>query len=429
MFKFFALLLVVMATTTSGYSDPPPAAPASIAASAINSIGIDLLHQTGRGDANALLSPYSIETALTMTYAGADGATRDEMARVLHLRGDGTQVANEFAALQGQIDGLVQRSVEQSDRVKKYGGKEDPITLEVANRLFGQQGYDFRPAFLDLLKTKYDAPFQAMDFVHDAAGATKTINDWVEQKTKQRIRDLVPNGALDKYTRLVLVNALYFKAPWSEPFSDRATQPLHFHIGGGAAAMVPTMSIEKSFGYAKSDGLTIVSLPYQGGGLQFLIILPDDTNGLMKVEGGLTAKQLAGWANLPGREVKLFLPKFKIEPPTLPLGEALQKLGMTSAFDKPRGSANFDLIAPRRPNDYLYISDVFHKTFLSVDEKGTEAAAATAVVMMMALSAHPIPPKPVEVRVDHPFILAIQHRASGACLFLGHVADPRATGQ
>src|ERR1700743_3852828 len=121
------------------------------------------------------------------------------MARVLHLQGDGAQVANEFAALQGQIDGLVQQSVDRADRIKKDGGKEDPITLAVANRLFGQQGYDFRPAFLDLLKTKYNAPFQAMDFVRGADGATKTINDWVEQKTKQRIRNLIPSGALNKY--------------------------------------------------------------------------------------------------------------------------------------------------------------------------------------------------------------------------------------
>jgi serpin B len=425
MSKFFATFLLVMAVMTSAYSNPPPAAPASIAASAINSIGIDLLHQTGRADANALLSPYSIETALTMAYAGADGATRDEMARVLHLRGDGAQVASEFAALQGRIDALVQRSAEQSEQIKKDGGKMDPITLDVANRLFGQQGYDFRPAFLDLLKAQYQAPFQAMDFVHGADGATKTINDWVEQKTQKRIRDLIPSGALNKYTRLVLVNALYLKASWAEQFSEGATHPLPFHVGGDAAVNVPTMNIQKSFGYTKENGVTVVSLPYGGGELQFLIILPDAAIGLAKVEVGLTAGKLAGWANLSDHLVNLHLPKFKIEPPMLPLEKALQKLGMTTAFDVPRGSANFDRMAPRRPDDYLYISDVFHKTFLSVDEKGTEAAAATAIQMMDANGIEMNPPKPIEVRVDHPFLFAIQHRASGACLFLGHLVDPR----
>jgi serpin B len=397
------------------------------AAAAVNSIGIDLLHETGRPEANALLSPYSIELALAMTYAGADGGTRDEMARVLHLRGDAAQVADEFAALQGALDGLVRRSAQAANARERYGQTNEPITLDVANRLFGQEGYDFRPAFLDLLKTNYKAPFEALDFHKDSAGATKTINDWVEQQTKKHIRDLVPEGSLTWLTRLVLVNALYLKAPWGEPFSESGTTPLPFHPGGGAPVDVPTMSIQKSFGYAKTNGLTVVSLPYKGGELQFLIILPDDAAGLGKVEAGLTEVQLAQWASLPTREVKLYLPKFKVAPPTLALGDVLKKLGMKSAFDVPRGSANFDRMAPRQPNDYLYISDVFHKTYLSVDEKGTEAAAATAVAMVRALAMQR-PAEPVEVRVDHPFILAVQHRASGACLFLGHVADPRAGG-
>jgi serpin B len=430
MFKFLVTSFMVLLPMLPLLGQSQPAATNTDArvAVAINAIGVDLLHQTGSADANALLSPYSIESALSMAYAGADGATRDEMARVLHLQGDGVQVAKEFAALRGGIDGLVQRSVEQSNRIKKFGGSEDPITLDVANRLFGQRGYDFRPAFLELVGTNYDAPLQAMDFIHDAAGATKTINDWVEQKTNQRIRDLIPNGALDRLTRLVLVNAVYLKAAWANRFVKSATKPLPFHVSGGAGVDVPTMSIQKLFGYAKTNGVTVVSLPYSGGELQFLIILPDDVNGLTKVEAELTADELGAWATLPSREVKLYLPRFKIEPPTLPLGDALQKLGMATAFDNPRGSANFDRMAPRRPpNDYLYISKVLHKGFLSVDEKGTEAAAATAVVMVRpTVLMRPI--EPLEVKVDRPFLFAVQHRASGACLFLGHVVDPRATG-
>jgi len=183
------------------------------------------------------------------------------------------------------------------------------------------------------------------------------------------------------------------------------------------------MYIQKSFGYTKTNGVTVVSVPYKGNDLQFLIILPDEINGLAKVEAGLTAEKLATWASLPNQQVKLFLPKFKMQPPTLPLGAALQKLGMTTAFDVPPGSANFDRMAPRKPDDYLYISEVFHKTFISVDEKGTEAAAATAVVMMNKLAMQPL--APVEVKADHPFLFAIQHRRTGTCLFLGHVVDPR----
>jgi serpin B len=407
-----------------GQSSPAPANSSAMAASAINSIGVDLLHQTARADANALLSPYSIETALAMTYAGSDGKTREEMARVLHLRGNDAQIANAFATLEDQLDHIVQQSVRRSEAVKKYGASEDPITLAVANRLFGQEGYEFRPAFLEFVKTNYHAPFEAMDFRKNSAGATKTINDWVAQQTKERIKDLIPMGALNDLTHLVLVNAIYLKVPWADPFTERDTKPLPFHPGGAAPVDVPTMTTEEPFGYRKSNGLTIVSIPYRERELQFLIILPDDVNGLAKVEAGLSAEKLSGWVTLPNRQVRLFLPKFRLEPPTLPLGDALQKLGMTTAFDKPPGSANFDNMAPRHlPNDYLFISDIFHKTFIIVDEKGTEAAAATAVDMGMGLAMRP--PQTIEVKVDHPFLFAIQHRASGACLFLGHVADPR----
>jgi len=308
--------------------------------------------------------------------------------------------------------------------MKKYGQTNDAIQLAVANRLFGEKHYTFRPEFLDLLNTKFGAPFQPMDFRHSSKAATKTINDWVAEKTKDRIQNLVPAGALNDLTRLVLVNALYMKAPWAETFEEHATKPRPFHVRGGESANVPTMNIQKNFGYTKTNGVTVVSLPYKNNELQFLIILPDDANGLAAVESKLTADQLAGWANLQNERINLFLPKFKMEPPTLPLGDALKKLGMTTAFDIPPGSANFDRMAPRTPNDYLAISDVFHKTFISVDEKGTEAAAATAVAMV-AMSAEMRPQQPVEVKVDHPFLFAIQHRASGACLFLGHLADPR----
>lgn len=427
MLKYLALFLVIVLIALPLTAQAFSTVSAFSAPDAINSVGIDVMHVTARSGANALISPYSIELALVMAYAGADGSTRDEMTRVLHLSGNEAETHQAFSALQRDLDTLVQQSATQAAQMQKFGRTNDAFTLDVANRLFGQQGYDFRPAFLELLKTNYHAPFELLDFFKNASGATKTINTWVAGKTQQRIRDLIPPGALDELTRLVLANAVYFKAPWVEPFSASATAPLPFHAGGGSPVNVPTMTIQKSFGYAKTNGLTILTIPYTGREIQFLIILPDDVDGLAKIEAELTAAQLASWANLPSRQVKLFLPKFKVEPPTLPLAEALQMLGMTNAFDIPRGSANFDRIAPRRPpNDYLYISRVFHKTFLNLDENGTEAAAATAVVMA-AREELMRPETPVEVRVDHPFIFAIQHRASRTCLFLGHLADPRLT--
>ena len=240
-----------------------------------------------------------------------------------------------------------------------------------------------------------------------------------------RIRDLIPSGALDETTRLVLANALYLKAPWVDPFSEKATRPEPFRVHGSAPVDVSMMQKrDKHFGYAKGEGYTAVSLPYAGYDLQFIVLLPDDVNGLRALESQLTSQMLAKCAKLETREVDLHMPKFKIEPPTIVLAEKLEVLGMKTAFNKPAGSANFDRMAPRKPNDYLYISQVFHKTFIAVDEKGTEAAAATAVAMMAGTALIQRPP-PVEVKIDRPFIYAIQHVPTSVCLFLGRVTDPR----
>jgi serpin B len=300
----------------------------------------------------------------------------------------------------------------------------DPITLSMASRLFGQTGYAFRDPFLTLVKDNYSAPFEPLDFARNSSGATKHINTWVEDQTRQRIRDLIPDGALNDLTRLVLVNAIYLKAPWDDEFSVSATKPETFYLGANDLINVPMMTAQRSLSYARRDGCTVLAIPYHGGDIQFLILLPEKVDGLADLEKRLTARLLAPYAALDRKDVIVYLPKFKLEPPAMSLGRELQALGMKSAFDQPKGSANFDRIAPRRPDDYLYISEVFHKTFLNLDEKGTEAAAATAVAMA-TLSAIREKPKPIEVRVDHPFLFAIQHRASGACLFLGHVNDPR----
>lgn len=395
------------------------------AATAVNALGIDLLHQANQPSQNTLLSPYSIQNALAMTYAGADGVTREQMMRTLHYSGDDSDVSGSFSNLRQSLERLVQQSADNAEQVKKWGEGKDPITLTVANRLFGQTGYEFRQVFLDTVSNRYDAPFEAMDFRSDAAGATKRINGWVEEQTRDRIRDLIPNGALTDLTRLVLVNAVYLKAPWLTLFETNETKPRAFYVAGGKAAEVPTMMGKLHVGYAKRKGFTAVTLAYDGGELQFLMLLPDATNGLAALEGKLTPELLADCAKLPAQEIKLYLPKFKLEPPGLALGKQLAALGMPSAFDSPPRSANFDRMAPRQGDNYLFISEVFHKTFLSLDEKGTEAAAATAVVMAIK-SAMPRPkPEPIEVHVDHPFVFAIQHKASGACLFLGHLTDPR----
>jgi len=411
----FGALLVSMAYAATNFD---------LATKATNELGVDLYRQLSGSDGNLCISPYSIDSALAMTFAGADGETRSEMARVLHFP-NGGDVPASFSALQQSLEQMSAKTAELVKDSKKFGGPSEPINLNIANRLFAQKSYDFRQAFLLLVKQNYGAAFEPIDFSENPAAAAQHINKWVADQTHDKIRDLIPADALNKLTRLVLANALYLKAPWADAFSDKTTQPEPFFVRGGGPVDVPMMrKRSERFGYARREGFTVISLPYVGDDLQFVVLLPDDINGLHELESKLTADILVGCAKLEQRDVDLHLPKFKLQPPTIALAEAFQALGMKTAFDIPHGSANFDKIAPRKPNDYLYISNIFHKTFIAVDEKGTEAAAATAVVMMQATGlAQPKPP-PIEVKVDRPFVYAIQHVPSGVCLFLGRVPDP-----
>jgi serpin B len=414
--QLFGALVVGMAHGATNFD---------LAAKATNEFAVDLHRQLAIDNKNLCISPFSIESALGMTFAGADGDTRTEMAHVLHFPSDASAVAASFGSLQNSLEEMNAKTAELVKKSREFGGPSEPITLNIANRLFAQKDYDFRQNFLSLIKQNYGAAFEPLDFVADPRAATQHINKWVADETHDKIRDLIPENALNKLTRLVLANALYLKAPWADPFSEKTTQPEPFHVRGGAPVNVPMMRKTARFGYAKREGFTTVSLPYVGSDLQFVALLPDEANGLHALESKLTADVLAACARLEAQDVDLHLPKFKLEPPTIALAENLQALGMKSAFDIPQGSANFDKIAPRKPNDYLYISDVFHKTFIAVDEKGTEAAAATAVVMMRATAMRGPKPPPIEVKIDRPFVYAIQHVPSGVCLFLGRVTDPR----
>ncbi|HET9856662.1 MAG TPA: serpin family protein, partial [Chthoniobacterales bacterium] len=402
------------------------AADFDLAAKATNELGIDLHRKLATGDDNLCLSPYSIQSALGMTFAGADGDTRTEMARVLHFPNDGYAIHASFAALYGSLEEMAKKTATIAEHSKKIGGPSEPITLAIANRLFAQNGYDFRNAFRDLVKKFYGAPFEPLDFKKNPERERQYINKWVADQTRDRIRDLIPVNGVDATTRLVLANAIYLKAPWANEFNDAVTKPKLFHVHGGAPVDVPTMAQRKHFGYAKQNGFAAVALPYSGNELQFLVLLPDDVKGLRELESKLTTEMLTQCAKLETkRDVDLSLPKFKFEPPTIPLSDKLKALGMKTAFDEPKGSANFERIAPRKPSDYLAISEVFHKTFIAVDEKGTEAAAATAVAMMAMARMQSPPPPPIPVKVDRPFLYAIQHVPSGACLFIGRVTDPR----
>src|SRR5213595_3307940 len=265
--QVFGALIAAMAQGATNFD---------LAAQATNELAVDLHRQLATGNENLCVSPYSIESALAMTFAGADGETRTEMARVLHF-GTESDVPASFAALQHSLEGMSAKTAELAKQSKKFGGPSEPITLNIANRLFAQKGYAFREAFLSLVKQNFGGAFEPIDFVANPAAATQHINKWVADQTHDRIRDLIPGEALDKTTRLVLANALYLKAPWADPFQEDATQPEPFHVRGGNGIDVPTMQKRSEhFGYAKREGYTSVSLPYAGNDLQFLVLLPDD---------------------------------------------------------------------------------------------------------------------------------------------------------
>jgi len=378
------------------------------AAQSINEGGLRIFCAVGqKNDGNICLSPYSIQAAMAMTYAGAQGSTMSQMAEALGFPQSPAELADGFQKLDAALAASAER-----------GGKD--TALHVANRLFGATGFSFRPAFLDLLKLQFSAPLEELDFQKNPSAAADLINAWVEQQTEKRIQNLIPQNALDKTTTLVLVNALYLKIPWAEEFFAGATKDLPFLVSGRDKADVPTMARTGSFGYSGLPGFQAVAVPFRGGQFQFLILLPEKPGAVEPPSAPL----LEQCASLPRRDVSLFLPKFKLEPPTISLADTLKSLGIKAAFDIPHGSADFGGMAPRKPDDYLYLSDVFHKTFFALDEKGVEAAAATAVVMMRA-TAMPVQREPLEVRVDRPFFFAIQHIPTSACLFLGRITDPR----
>ena len=352
------------------------------------------------------MSPASISAALAMTFGGARGETEAQMKRVLHVDGARDAVAADW--------GRLSRALQSPAR---------PLTLRIANRLFGEKTTKFEQAFIDKTKLDFGAPLEPNDFVNAFEPARAHINGWVEDQTEHRIKELLPPNALDKQTRLVLVNAIYFLADWAEPFEKSATYDAPFSVAQGAPKATPMMHRAGKHRFAQADGVKVLELPYKGGDASMLVILPDRKDGLADLEKSLTGAKLEGWKTaLAMQTVAVSLPRFEVSPtPSMSLGEDLKSLGMPDAFD--RDKADFTGIAnPVDRKERLKIDKVFHKAFVKVDEKGTEAAAATAVVM--AKGGGPPPAPPLEFNADHPFVFAIVDKATGVVLFLGRVADP-----
>jgi serpin B len=371
-----------------------------------NEFAFDLYRVLAAEKGNLFYSPYSISEALAMTYAGARGSTEEQMAATLHFLLPQDDLHQAFNKLDLEFD----------KRGEGAAGKDDEgFRLNVVNAIWGQKDYKFLPDFLDVLAENYGAGLRLLDFIQQPEDSRVIINDWVSEQTEERIKDLIPQGSIDAMTRLVLTNAIYFNAAWQHTFDENATGNADFYLLDGSKVTVEMMRQTDGFNYMEGDSYQAIELPYDGGELSMLILFPDE-NAFMSFESALDSDLVSETiSELRNTEIALSMPKYEFES-SFGLVKTLAEMGMPVAFGS---EADFSGMTGNRE---LYIGDVIHKAFVSVDESGTEAAAATAVIMEM--TAMPLPP--LELKLDRPFIFMIRDRATDSILFVGRVSDPLA---
>jgi serpin B len=403
LFFLVPLLLLPEASGMAQTPAPPtPPTPDQVAvAHGNNAFAADLYGQLRRQDGNLFFSPESISTALAMAYAGASGTTASEMAATLHFTLPPAQLHPAMGALLTSLNST-------------HSGYQ----LRVADALWAEKDYAFLDDFLKLTEDDYSAGFKPMDFKTAPEAARASINQWVAQQTEDKIKDLIPPGAIKSDTGLVLTNAIYFKGDWQTQFGKAATQDEDFHLSPAQTVKTPLMHLQTKLGYFNGATFQAVDIPYKSGELSMVVLLPNDVAGLPALEQVLTAVNLQKWLDGGWRSNKIILtlPKFKMTS-QFELAEALRTLGMKQAFL--RGTADFSGMTGKKD---LWISAAIHKAFVDVNEEGTEAAAATGIVMRSMAMSHEA--TPVVFRVDHPFIFLIRDNRSGAILFMGRVTDP-----
>jgi serpin B len=371
-------------------------------ASGNNAFAFDMYGQLSTTNSgNLFLSPYSISSALAMTFDGARGQTAAQMAQAMHFPFGRNRLNAAFSSLSSDLDG---------------GGTVDGkqvYDLSLANSLWGQTGFSFNPNFIQTLSQDYGAGLQTVDFTN-AAAASDEINQWVASETANKIQNLFSPGDLRAGTSMVLVNAIYFKGTWASQFDPTLTKQQAFYLDSQTSETVATMRQDENLAYAENSQAQIVEIPYVGNNLSMVIILPREVDGLAALEANLTADKLTRWMNkLFEYKVSLMLPKFKLNTAS-DLTGPLQALGMTDAFN---GAANFSGITPIS----IELTKVVHDAYVNVDETGTVAAGATGVVAGPTIT--DAPPTAV-FRANHPFLFLIRDQSSGAILFMGRVTDP-----
>ena len=365
-----------------------------------SSFAVGLYSHLKQIDGNLFFSPFSISAALAMTYAGAREKTANQMATALHF----DQEPNQLHLSMGEL-------ISRLNAVQK----ESEVDLSVANAIWAQKGYQFLDEFFRVVQQSYQTDLNQVDFTTAADAARQAINRWVEEQTHQKIKDLIPPGVLNALTRLVLVNAIYFKGFWDTQFKPEDTQEMAFWLSAETNVRVPMMHQEHQFGYWENEWLQMLEMPYKDEALSLIVLLPREKTEISVLEQKLTVENLMRWqGQLRKQKIELFFPKFKIEV-QFNLGQTLSAMGMPDAFDPNR--ADFSAMIGKKD---LFISAVIHKAFVEVNEEGTEAAAATGVVV--GVTSIP-PPSPI-FKADHPFVFFIRENASGSILFLGRVLDP-----
>ncbi len=364
---------------------------------------IDLYGRLRNEPGNLFFSPESISTALAMTYAGARGETAGQMASVLHFPAPQDNLPVAFAELL---------------RALQPEAEHAGYRLDLANRLWGQQGYHFLPEFLAVTRDDFHAELAEVDFIAHTEDARQAMNAWVEKQTENKIQDLVTRGALTPQSRLVLTNAIYFKGAWTKPFMKAATRDEPFHLAGGKTVSAPLMHRTDEYAYAAMDGLKVLGMPYGDRNVSMIVLLPDEMDGLPALEQKLSYPNLVRWmGRLQHNRVQVYLPRFK-QTSQFSLSAELAAMGMPLAFDEKR--ADFTGMSTQDP---LFISAVLHKAFVDVNEEGTEAAAATAVVM--SARAALVRSEPALFRADHPFLFLIVDNRTKSILFLGRMVNPQ----
>ncbi|OJJ20309.1 hypothetical protein BKI52_17750 [marine bacterium AO1-C] len=399
LYKIFTTLLVITWFTALTQAQ---VSPNNATVKGNNQFAIELYKQLTKGqNTNFFASPYSISSALAMTYAGAQNTTATEMAKVLRFTPD--NLHQDYKML--------------SDHFKSINRKG--LELKIANALWGEKSYPFLPDYLSLNQKYYQAKIESLNFKQYPERSRLIINKWVENKTKNKIKNLIPKGLVDKKTRLVLTNAIYFKGDWEYEFLKRNTKKMAFIAGKQRFPAIKFMYMQRKFRYTENKQLQAIEIPYKGRKMSLLILLPKDKNGLARLEQKLNAKEYQDLIERMYRtKVQLTLPRFKMTINTR-LSSTLKQLGMKQAFSN---QANFSKMAK---NAQLKISEIVHKAFVEVNEQGTEAAAATAVIIAPSGSAPGRTYPPKIFKADHPFMFIIKDNKTNSILFIGKLENPK----